>query len=277
MNLKDSIRHTLGNTLIKLLPKRSHQLAENGMTIIPANEFNKTDVLIRNALLKNAELNNEHQTLGSYQEAYWKKRGHFFFKKFENRFEEIFLKEYAFIFNLLEQRLKKNRTSHLSLVEIGTGNGKVLEYLKNRFPQISSFIGIDLSKEQVAENKQRYQAEKQMKFVAQDGLEWMMKNARNHLIIVTSGGVLEYFTPSKLKRLLEHLSNFQDILFVAIEPKGPHHNFKKNPNTELYGPERSFSHNYPVLFQNAGFVLWHESYKISTLSNYHFCFIGAQR
>ena len=38
-------------------------------------------------------------------------------------------------------------------------------------------------------------------------------------------------------------------------------NFEINPNSQLYGNEPSFSHNYPALFRNAGFDLWHYTQK----------------
>jgi len=33
------------------------------------------------------------------------------------------------------------------------------------------------------------------------------------------------------------------------------------PKFQTYGIEGSFTHNYPLLFKNAGFELWHLSHK----------------
>lgn len=76
---------------------------------------------------------------------------------------------------------------------------------------------------------------------------------------------MEYFTEERLQEFFKTVKALGETMFVAIEPKGVDHDFKTNPHTEIYGPEHSFSHNYPLLFKNAGFNLWHESYK--TLSN----------
>ncbi len=144
-------------------------------------------------------------------------------------------------------------------MEIGTGNGKVLEYLSSEFPKIEKFIGIDLSQAQIEINKKQYQKNSKLEFVASDAYEWVKENGQSNTVFVTNGGVLEYFTEERLQLFLKEIYKLGKIYFVAIEPNSIEHNFEANPNTETYGNERSFSHNYPKLFKNAGFGLWHFS------------------
>ena len=52
------------------------------------------------------------------------------------------------------------------------------------------------------------------------------------------------------------------IIFFALEPNGIDLDFRVIPNSQIYGPEYEFSHDYPRLFKNAGFNIWHQSKKI---------------
>ena len=87
---------------------------------------------------------------------------------------------------------------------------------------------------------------------------------------------LAYEELSRLSNFLSYLRGLEKIIFVAIEPIGIDHDFDVNPHTQLYGIERSFSHNYPKLFKEAGFNLWHESKAKFINHNYCFSFIGAE-
>jgi len=87
---------------------------------------------------------------------------------------------------------------------------------------------------------------------------------------------LEYFTQERLKEFLNILNNLGNVIFIAIEPIGIEIDFEKNPNSQTYGPERSFSHNYRMLFEEAGFELWHESEKRYPDSDWFFTFVGAK-
>ena len=54
------------------------------------------------------------------------------------------------------------------------------------------------------------------------------------------------------------------VLFVTIEPTDIDHNFEQNPNSMIYGLEKSFSHNYGKIFQDSGFKIIHHSKKLLT-------------
>ncbi|HDZ07392.1 hypothetical protein LCGC14_0118870 [marine sediment metagenome] len=79
------------------------------------------------------------------------------------------------------------------------------------------------------------------------------------MIFFTSGGVLEYFTEQRLQAFFSYLNKLGSTIFIAIEPIGNNIDFTKNPSSQPYGVERSFSHDHARLFKNAGFNLWHQS------------------
>ena len=104
---------------------------------------------------------------------------------------------------------------------------------------------------------------------------WIKENGTNNMIIFTSGGVLEYFTEQRLQEFFSYLNKLGTSIFIAIEPIGANIDFSKNPNSQPYGVERSFSHDYARLFKNAGFNLWHESKAPSKMHEDYFGVFGA--
>ena len=148
--------------------------------------------------------------------------------------------------------------------------------MSSKFPEIDRFIGIDLSQEQISLNGDRYGVNKKLEFVAADALDWVKEHGQGNTIFVTSRGVLEYFLEPRLQELFNHVHGLGKTIFIAIEPNGADHNFEINPNSQLYGHEPSFSHNYPKLFKNAGFDVWHFSQKIWHKASDMQTFVGAK-
>lgn len=252
---------TLGNILVLLQPEKARQLTEKGMTLVLNNNLSATERLMRRAMLKKIEKSQNYETLAELHQNYWSKQGSDFFEAMDNTFKNNFLPDCSFIFELLKEELSNQSEEFNTLVEIGVGNGNVLEYLNSEFPKINKFIGIDLSSEQININNKKFKNNKRLHFVASDGFEWVKQNGQGNTIFVTSRGVLEYFTEERLLDFLKKINSLGKIIFVAIEPNGADHNFEINPKSKPYGAERSFSHNYPKLFKDANFSLWHASKK----------------
>jgi len=273
--MKKLIKELIGTMLVKLQPKKARELIEKGISFSVENEFNFTDRLMRMALLKNAEKNEDFNMLAEYHEKFWKETGRKYFSNKENVLKDFFLPNCLPVFEALQVLLKDKSQYYHTMVEIGTGNGDVLDYLSTKFSQIKRFVGIDLSIEQINYNKKKYEQNIKLEFVATDGFDWIKENGNSNMIFFTSGGVLEYFTEQRLQKLFYYLNKLDSTIFVAIEPIGVNIDFTKNPSSQPYGPERSFSHNYARLFQNAGFNLWFESKTLNTHKEYFFVAFGA--
>ncbi|MDY8134322.1 class I SAM-dependent methyltransferase [Aquimarina sp. 2201CG5-10] len=265
---------TLGNLLVVLRPEKARQLSEKGVTLV-LNNLSLTERLMRRAILKNIEKKEDYDTLAELHQNYWTKQGSDFFEATNDTFKNNFLPDCSFIFELLKDELSNQSEEFNTLVEIGTGNGNVLEYLSSEFPKIDHFVGIDLSSIQIDINNKKFHENKKLEFVALDGFEWVKKNGQGNTIFVTSRGVLEYFVEERLQAFLKEINDLGKTIFIAIEPNGTEHNFETNPKSQPYGPERSFSHNYPKLFKDAGFSIWHLSYKPLEEST-KLSFIGAK-
>lgn len=274
--MKKFLKNTIGNILISIQPRKAKELIKKGMTI--SIDFSLADRLMSYAILEKAKKNNDFDALSQIHQNYWENRGkEYFSSQFnENVLVNFFIPKCSFLLDLLQEQLQNESTKYNTLVEIGTGDGKVLEYLSERFPKIERFIGIDLSSSQTHANKMMFKDSKKLEFFASDGFDWINKNAKENMIIITSRGVLEYFTQSRLEAFFNQLNKIGKFIFVAIEPTGIDHDFLKNPNSEIYGYENSFSHNYAQLFKNSGFFVWHESKILELYPESYINFIGAK-
>jgi hypothetical protein len=258
------IARNLGNVLVFLRPRKARQLSENRITLVHRNKQNLSiqERLMRYALVNKLEKINDHTTIAELNRNFWiNKNATKLFLETENKFEDEFLPNCSFMFELLKKELSNHSENFDTLVEIGTGNGDVLNYLFSEFPQINRFIGIDLSADQIEINNKKFHTNSKLEFVTADACDWVKEHGRSNSIFVSSDGVLEYFLENDLQEFLNEISRLDKSIFIAMEPNGADHNFETQPDTQLYGNEPSFSHNYPKLFKNAGFSLWHFSQK----------------
>jgi len=274
--IKNKIKFFLGSLFITLQPKKAAQLSKNGITISLRNNLTIKERLMRYALLKRAEKNKDFDSLAEFHHNYWSKKGKDYFDHTDDILETFFKPYCTPILRYLENMLMHQNEDFDTIVEIGTGNGDALNYLSLKFPKIDRFIGIDLSSAQVELNKRKFHENLRLEFVVSDGSEWIKSHGESNTIFITSRGVLEYFTQQQLQDLLKELKNLGNTIFIAIEPIAADHDFSANPNSMVFGSESSFSHNYMMLFKNAGFNIWFNDKVIHAESGYHFRFIGAQ-
>ena len=258
--MKEQIKNILGNVLITLFPKKAASLEKRGLTIIDP-KFNIIERQMRNAILKNAESKNNFDKLSKIHTDYWVNQGIDVFS-WNNSFTTNFLPNCTFLLDMVKEKFFENETQFDTLVEIGTGNGDVLHYLETNFPKIDKFIGIDLSTEQIKLNKEKYKDNLRLEFVESDAFEWVKKEGHENTIFMTSNGVFEYFTEQQLREFIEYTNGLGKVLFVIIEPTEIDHNFEQNPNSMIYGIEKSFSHYYAKIFQDHGFKIIHHSKKL---------------
>lgn len=273
------IAKKVGDFLVFLRPKKARQLSENRITLVHKNKHNMSisERLMRYALVKRLDKIQDHDAIAELNRNFWANNNAVeLFSETENTFYTDFLPNCTFIFDLLKKELSNQSEDFNTLVEIGTGNGDVLNYLSVEFPQINRFVGIDLSQHQIDINNKRFNKNNKLEFVAADAFDWVKEHGHGHSIFVSSRGVLEYFLETRLQEFLNEINLLGKVMFIAIEPNGADHDFDTHPNTQLYGNEPSFSHNYPKLFKNAGFNIWHFSQKPWFQGGNTQTFIGAK-
>lgn len=248
---------TIGNFLVLLFPKKVEKLENEGITLVVTKNVTLVEQLMRKAILRKFQKEQKFDSLSDIHRNYWKNQGKDFFNVTKKNLETIHLPRYEEKFQVLQEQLELLPEKFTTLVEIGVGNGTVLSFLEKRFPNFDKLIGIDLSKEQIKINQSMFKDNPKMEFVAADVLDWIKQNGHANMVFFTFRGVMEYFSQAQMEKFFSQLNNLGPIIFFGIEPNGTDHDFSINPNSQIYGLETSFSHNYPLLYENSGFKIWY--------------------
>ncbi|MBV7337255.1 class I SAM-dependent methyltransferase [Chloroflexi bacterium TSY] len=256
------------------MPARAESIKRDEFSFTSGQKRNWLDSLLRAGLIEQALAKGQSTTLEQYHYDFWQgERGHQYHSERQNRFEEIFLRHYAYLVDEINA-LVQTEPGYTTLCEIGSGSGQLLDYLAANVPAIERCIGIDLSEETTKTNQQTYSNPK-LEFVAAGGLEWVEAHGQPNWIYLTHGGVLEYFSQENLELLLNHIGQtLAPAIFIAIEPVAVDHNLATELDSKPYGREFAFSHNYPHLFDKAHFHLKHMMYSHERLGHYLYAFVA---
>jgi len=243
----------VGRLLVVVMPGRVRNLLGGAVLTSPT----RLDRLLIAGLVASHKARNTLEQLSPLIDAYWRADSATdFHQRVAARYEQIFLPLHAEALVEQIQALQPGLSSGRStFCEIGCGSGKMLQFFSERLSGVEEFIGIDLSPAQVARNRSLY-AGKTLQFVAADGGEWVETRDNPGLILFVYGGVLEYFAPSKLQRLLGRLADkLQPSLLVLVEPIADDHDLSVNTTSYPFGHENTWSHNYPNLCRAVGLTV----------------------
>lgn len=141
------------------------------------------------------------------------------------------------------------------LIEIGCGEGLVLEKLSKEFPGINQFIGIDINQSQIKASAERFKSNPKLSFVAENAIDYIDTNSVSDCILLTFGGVMEYFTEQELKDFFSKLKLQKNIGIVLYEPLLQDFNPSTETKSKPYGAEMSFCHPYSSYLKEIGFHL----------------------
>lgn len=215
--------------------------------------------LIRNAHLADAVHRGDHGKLRRYFTDYWSSATSAeFYEGFAHRFEDLFLRHHALIADHIVEALPVLGEGPVRLVEVGSGDGKVLEWFGEKVPALASLHGVDLNEREIEKCRGRHHDSSRLFFHAGDLLAWLRANPAPRTVLVTNGGVFEYLLEHELRALFSELRELCDPCLVAItESVGDDHDFGDEPSSIPYGHELAFSHNYPAILSDTGFsITW---------------------
>lgn len=184
---------------------------------------------------------------------YWKGGdGDKFYDAYPERFEAWFLKaHYPLVEALVAQASGGPFTR---LYEIGCGDGRVLKHMAGLLPQLESLTGLDINPGIIARNRQTFAANPRLAFESADAQDWLLQQAQPGSILLTYGGVWEYFTQEELQKLFAHFRQQAAPALVAlVEPLGLDFDASREKTSRPYGLECSFSHPHRHLLEEAGF------------------------
>lgn len=213
--------------------------------------------LIRNAHLADAVRRGDHEKLRRYFTHYWSSATSAeFYEGFAHRFEELFLRHHSVIAERLGDALPGLGEGPVRLVEVGSGDGRVLEWFAERLPGITTLHGVDLNDREIRKCRENHRDSTRLFFHTGDLLAWLRANPAPGTVLVTNGGVFEYLLEDELRTLFTELKSLCSPCLVAVtESIGDDHDLETDKSSLPYGHEFAFSHNYPAILREAGFAI----------------------
>lgn len=244
---KHKIKYILGTSAEKLFPAITQQIDKgviNGRNVTLKN-------LIVYARLARARRSNDESSISAAHFDYWKNdSSNEFYNRYTFRFDEWFLKHHAHLIDAV-QAATNNNPRYQRLIEIGCGDGRVAEYCLEKIPQLQQVIGLDINQNIIHKNQNHYAAKPKLQFIHGDATQWLQNNAQPGTILLSYGGVLEYFSQTALTELMATLAASAPTLFALVEPLAPEHNLAEQHTSFTFGNEKSFSHHHRALLENA--------------------------
>ena len=162
-----------------------------------------------------------------------------------------FLTHHAEIVHRLADHVAERPGRYRQVVEMGCGDGHALAYAAEHLPAGLQYVGLDINASAIAEASARY-TKPGVEFQKANAAEWIAADPRPGTILLTAGGVLEYFSEARVSALFHTLAVSGDAAAALIEPLDPAHDIAADPASRSFGREQSFSHPYPTLLGRAG-------------------------
>lgn len=176
-----------------------------------------------------------------------------YFDKYLDRYETWFLGPHHAIVDQLA--LLSRSGTYNRLVEVGCGAGQVLEHCAAAMPEISNFIGVDINPTIIARDTVNFAQNPRLKFLATDASVWLQDNTLPGTILLTYGGVMEYFSAETLTTMFTTLAQHGPAAVALVEPIDPSHDMANDAASHAFGQENSFSHNHEKLLHAVGYTV----------------------
>jgi hypothetical protein len=222
--------------------------------------------LIRNGHFLDAIANGNHVLIRDFMRDYWSSAAsEEFYDQLSHRYETLFLRYHSAIVRETAAAIRRTGFAFRQFVEIGSGDGKILDHFSRNLGGIASFHGVDVNRVQVENNRVRYRSNPKLTFHHCDGATWLRDHAVPGTVFATNGGVLEYFTREELESLFRQLAAECSPCVVSLtESIAADHELSSEDRTYPYGWELSLSHNYVTLLREAGFTITHVNDRLTT-------------
>ena len=174
-----------------------------------------------------------------------------YYDRYVDRYQDWFLGPHHEIVDQLATLARSGKYSRL--IEVGCGAGRVLEHCAEAMPEVTTCIGIDINPAIIARNQAEFASNPKLHFLTADASSWLQKTTLTGTILLTYGGVMEYFSAETLSEMFQSLAQYQPAAVALVEPIDPNHDLAKDPTSHPFGQENSFSHNHQKLLEAAGY------------------------
>ncbi|HEX5379572.1 MAG TPA: class I SAM-dependent methyltransferase [Phenylobacterium sp.] len=247
---KDALTILIGRAAELALPGLSREIDENRNTGRAA----RLKRAILRARLARAHSKGDTASIEDTLAAFWKgNAGDRFHEHHSELRFQLFLDQHAGAIDALADVLQGAGADFHRLVEIGCGDGAVLDYCVERLPQIREAVGLDVNAEVIARTNAARPSDDRCAFFNAEAGDWLAANPRPGTVMLSNGGVLEYFSQESFDGLLRTLAAAAPAAMVLIEPVAAHHDLDRQPQSFVFGEENSFSHNHRRRLSEAGF------------------------
>lgn len=170
----------------------------------------------------------------------------------DNNIKNLLKNRQQFI-DFLDQFLEKNESFKI-LCEIGTGDGRFLQFLENRFYNKDKFIGIDLNEEYIERNRNFYKKYEKIIFESGHISEIFTKitnKFENYPLLLLTVRTLTWFTQNEIENLFFLIKNSdKEIVFAFFEQNEM--DLEKDFRSFIRSDIFFHSHNYPYLIDKSG-------------------------
>ncbi len=251
MGVKTAVRQAVGAAAVKVFSNtaqtiRSGERAPSGFV----------EKLISENLIKAASAAGDYEALRGQLAGFWQgESGDTFYDTFRHRFESSFLGPHYPLVQALAAMVSDSSADYQRVVEIGCGDGRVLEHLAEKLKEnIPNYVGLDINEQIIAENRKRYSDER-LSFEACDVGDWFGKNAAEGTVLMSYGGVMEYLLDTELTTLFNQLRESGPAIVALVEPLYGDYDPSVETVSRSMGMECSFSHNHRHLLEEAGFTV----------------------
>jgi SAM-dependent methyltransferase len=170
----------------------------------------------------------------------------------EERFG-VFREQHALAIDTLAGLLERSGADFSRLVEIGCGDGRVLAYTAERLPTVTQAVGLDINAGVIERAAVEYASDPRLSFVNADARAWLAANPQPGTVLLSNGGVLEYFSQRNVDQLFAAVALARPAAVVLVEPAAPDHDLDSRADSYAFGREYSFSHNPRRRLADAGF------------------------
>ena len=168
-----------------------------------------------------------------------------------DRFERMFNGPHARIIPWLRSFALKTGVDHV--IEVGCGDGRALAAMSRNIPQIARWSGLDINAAVTAQNQKTYADQTALNFVSADAAEELDAHLGEGALLMTYGGVMEYFAPETLSKWFDLVARKGGMGVLLTEPVNPAHDLRSDPASHIWGFESSYSHNHRFLLEKAGY------------------------
>ena len=181
----------------------------------------------------------------------------------DHKIDEI-ISERDVIINHLEEFSNANQKFDV-ICEIGTGDGRFLSMLENRFINFKKLLGVDLNEEFISRNNIVYKNVEKLYFKSgqiSQIFEQVLDYAEDSPLLLISVRTLTWFTQTEIERLFFSIAQSKKHIVIAFSEQN-----EMDLNKEIKSFIRSdiffHSHNYPFLLKKAGLRIFKKIIKFN--------------